>query len=488
MFGRDSLHLIWLFERIVKEQVEQLVSAPLNLVDQVTGEIINAVRTCSAHMDAFPMLREEVDRIVNEHIREREASCKEHVRWQINFELSYINTNHEDFIGFTQAAASSTAPTQSKKQSNQVIRRGWLGLQNVGMMRGGTKEFWFVLTAESVAWFKDDEEKDKKYMIQLTGDTLKLRTEETHNMFGAKFAFCIFSTENRNVYKDHRTLDLTVQNAEDLESWKASFLRAGVYPEYQSDDKDQDSSESDHRAHSADPQLERQVETIRNLVDSYMLIVMKTLKDMTPKMVMALMINDTKTFISEELLANLYQQCDQNMLMEESNSEAERREELLKMYTSLKEALKIIGDINVSTVGSHAPPPVDNSWIADTPRNSNQSRPLKTENNYVSKPAPMPPGKGAARKNPPPPARPGPMNMNSAQNHMAQAQNTMNTMNQVNSGMKQMGIKPSHVMSAANAMAPMIPNRPGGAARSAPMVPKRPPTQKPPTIPNRPNM
>ena len=34
-----------------------------------------------------------------------------------------------------------------------------------------------------------------------------------------------------------------------------------------------------------------------------MLIVMKTLKDMTPKMIMALMINDTKNFIAEELLA-----------------------------------------------------------------------------------------------------------------------------------------------------------------------------------------
>ena len=60
---------------------------------------------------------------------------------------------------------------------------------------------------------------------------MKIRTEESHNMFGAKFQFSIFSTENRNVYKDHRTLDLTVQNAEELESWKASFLRAGVYPE-----------------------------------------------------------------------------------------------------------------------------------------------------------------------------------------------------------------------------------------------------------------
>lgn len=37
-------------------------------------------------------------------------------------------------------------------------------------MRGGSKEFWFVLTAETLSWYKDDEEKDKKYMVQLAGD------------------------------------------------------------------------------------------------------------------------------------------------------------------------------------------------------------------------------------------------------------------------------------------------------------------------------
>ena len=38
--------------------------------------------------------------------------------------------------------------------------------------------------------------------------------------------------------------------------------------------------------------------------------------------------------------------------MEESPGEAERRDELLKMHQSLKDALKIIGDINTSTVSS----------------------------------------------------------------------------------------------------------------------------------------
>ena len=57
---------------------------------------------------------------------------------------------------------------------------------------------------------------------------------------------------------------------------------------------------------SVDPQLERQVETIRNLVDSYMKIVTKTCRDLVPKIIMYLMINDTKAFINGELLASLY--------------------------------------------------------------------------------------------------------------------------------------------------------------------------------------
>lgn len=42
---------------------------------------------------------------------------------------------------------------------------------------------------------------------------------------------------------------------------------------------------------SMDPQLERQVETIRNLVDSYIGIVNKSIRDLMPKTIMHLMIN-----------------------------------------------------------------------------------------------------------------------------------------------------------------------------------------------------
>ena len=43
--------------------------------------------------------------------------------------------------------------------------------------------------------------------------------------------------------------------------------------------------------------------------------------------------------------------------MEESPEEAQRREEMLRMYHACKEALTIIGDVNMATVATPAPPP-----------------------------------------------------------------------------------------------------------------------------------
>ena len=56
------------------------------------------------------------------------------------------------------------------------------------------------------------------------------------------------------------------------------------------------------------------METIRNLVDSYMKIVTKTTRDLVPKTIMHLMINNTKDFIMAELLANLYATGDTVMI------------------------------------------------------------------------------------------------------------------------------------------------------------------------------
>ncbi|XP_014856409.1 PREDICTED: dynamin-1 isoform X3 [Poecilia mexicana] len=411
------------FETIVKRQIGKIKEPCTKCVDMVISELVNTVRQCTKKLAQYPMLREEMERIVTQHIRDRENRTKGQVLLLIDIELSYMNTNHEDFIGFANAQQRINQMNKKKTAGNQdeimpergvndrykVIRKGWLTINNIGIMKGGAKEYWFVLTAESLSWYKDDEEKEKKYMLPV--DNLKLRDVEKGFM-SSKHIFALFNTEQRNVYKDYRQLELACESQEDVDAWKASFLRAGVYPERVTEKEGKseggDENGSDNFMHSMDPQLERQVETIRNLVDSYMAIVNKTVRDLIPKTVMHLMINNTKEFINAELLAQLYSCGDQNTLMEESQEQAQHRDEMLRMYHALREALSIIGDISTTTVSTSMPPPVDDSWL-QVQRSGSGGRSPATSPTPNRRAPPGPPARPGSRGPPPgPPPAGGP--------------------------------------------------------------------------------
>ena len=51
--------------------------------------------------------------------------------------------------------------------------------------------------------------------------------------------------------------------------------------------------------------------------------------------------------------------------MEESQDQAQRRDEMLRMYHAHKEALLIIGDISANTITTPVPPPINNTWIQE---------------------------------------------------------------------------------------------------------------------------
>uniref|UniRef100_A0A2I2YQF5 dynamin GTPase n=1 Tax=Gorilla gorilla gorilla TaxID=9595 RepID=A0A2I2YQF5_GORGO len=395
------------FEAIVKKQVVKLKEPCLKCVDLVIQELINTVRQCTSKLSSYPRLREETERIVTTYIREREGRTKDQILLLIDIEQSYINTNHEDFIGFANCYYTEQLVTWWLRAFPQVIRRGWLTINNISLMKGGSKEYWFVLTAESLSWYKDEEVSEPIPLGSLP--------DPWQGQACAPHCPC------RNVYKDLRQIELACDSQEDVDSWKASFLRAGVYPE-----KDQAENEdgAQENTFSMDPQLERQVETIRNLVDSYVAIINKSIRDLMPKTIMHLMINNTKAFIHHELLAYLYSSADQSSLMEESADQAQRRDDMLRMYHALKEALNIIGDISTSTVSTPVPPPVDDTWLQSASSHSPtpQRRPVSSIHPPGRPPAvrgptpgppliPVPVGAAASFSAPPIPSRPGPQSV-----------------------------------------------------------------------------
>jgi len=443
------------FEAIVKKQIARLKEPSLKCVDLVVAELSNVVRVCTDRMSRYPRLREETERIITSHVRTRELLCKEQIILINDCELAYMNTNHEDFIGFANAQQSSENSVKAgRKLGNQVIRKGYMCIHNLGIMKGGSRDYWFVLTSENVSWFKDEEEREKKYMLPLDG--LKLRDVE-QGFMSRRHTFALFNPEGRNVYKDYKQLELSCENQDDVDSWKASFLRAGVYPEKATEQANGDEGGSESSS-SMDPQLERQVETIRNLVDSYMKIVTKTTRDLVPKTIMMLIINNAKDFINGELLAHLYASGDQAQMMEESPEEALKREEMLRMYHACKEALRIIGDVSMATVSTPVPPPVKNDWLAsglDNPRLSPPSpggprrgMPIQPIAAAGSRAPPPPPSTG--RPAPAIPNRPGP--------------------------------------DTNQRMPPSLPGRPQAAGLPPPLIPSRPVPTIPPRLPDRPNI
>uniref|UniRef100_A0A915P1K8 dynamin GTPase n=1 Tax=Meloidogyne floridensis TaxID=298350 RepID=A0A915P1K8_9BILA len=184
------------FEAIVKKQIERLKEPSLKCVDLVVNELASVVRGCAECVNRYPRLRDCVEQIVTNYMRQQEAFAKQQIAMIVDYELAYML------------------------------------------------------------------EKEKKYMLPLDG--IKLKDLEAGFM-SRQHKFALF-------YPDGK------YNGESVES-----------------------------ASSMDPALERQVETIRNLVDSYMRIITKTIRDLVPKAIMHLIVNRMSDFLRDELLAGLYQ-------------------------------------------------------------------------------------------------------------------------------------------------------------------------------------
>lgn len=351
------------FETVAKLHIDRLREPCMKLIDLVVYEILRTVRKCTEKIRRYPRFQEETENIITTYVRDRAQACRDQVHLIINCELSYMNTNHEDLMIYSNAQNKGFSQSDSgRKLGNQVIRKGHLSLQtqSLGIMKVSS-EHWFVLTAETLSWFKDEKEDEKLFTLTLDG--LKIKDAES-SFRSRRRSFVIYHPGGRNVYRDWKTLELSCETEEEVESWKASFTRASVLPQRSSGTfqshvgiipTKRKASVNDM---SNDPQLKKDVDKIQNIVKSYMKIVKKTCLDMVPKTIMLIIINNVKSFLSEELLPHLYSTGKSNEMMEESEDEVAKREEMLRLHQACMEAIRIINSVsfdnsNTRTTNQH---------------------------------------------------------------------------------------------------------------------------------------
>ncbi|GAV04514.1 hypothetical protein RvY_14783 [Ramazzottius varieornatus] len=341
------------FETIVRTQIVKLKEPALRCVDMVVAELAKILHEISEKLVLFPRLRDEVEKLISRQMRIKEKTAKDQIRMMLDIELAYMNTNHEDFIGF-QNFGPSNATTETANKStkpsveNPVIRKGYLTVQRTGNFMRGAKDQWFVLTVEDFTWYNDMSEVERKFIIPVKG--LKY-LEIDAGFLSRRPVVALYNTDGRCVYKNQKQLELTCTNADEMDRWRNAFAKAGIeVTRVEEKIKNIFQHSINGGTDTMDPQLERQVDIIRNLVESYMKIVCKNVRDTVPKTIVHLLISEMKQYIHCELLPDLYALGNQQVLMEESVSAVARRRAALATYETCRKALRIIDEVVVETL------------------------------------------------------------------------------------------------------------------------------------------
>ncbi|CAF0795990.1 unnamed protein product [Rotaria sordida] len=445
------------FEYIVQMQISKFEEPIMKCVDMVASELVSIVHEATNKMKRYPLLQQATGDLLTQYLKDREIATKQACSAYIQTQLAYINTNNEDFIGFANAEKSANSGETKRHVTNQVIRKGFLRV-HTGVKLFQAKDFFFVLSTDNLSWFTDSDEKDKKYMLPL--ENLKIRDVEGGFM-ARRPQFAIFHTEGKNVYKEHKMLELSVDTTDELDTWKASFLRAGVYPEREQRPEDPTATAD---LGPIDPHMERQVETINKLVSSYMQIVAKMTRDYIPKAIMYNIVQNVQKFVSKELLAHLYALPDPKSLLQESEEERQRRESKIAEYEAVKNALHIIENFHINArkvAGSVMPVSVLAAGVSSATMNTQMTNNF-SPNTQWRQPTPMNanPNAFGTREPPGPPIRPNPVSNPMGGNMAAMSAHMMSQppINQQGRASPQPGSLPTP-MTAIRPM-PSIPPRP----------------------------
>lgn len=80
-------------------------------------------------------------------------------------------------------------------------------------IKGVSKTFWFVLTTESLSWYKEEDERDKHFMLAL--DDLKLRDIE-QGFMSRRNSYALVNPNGRNVYRVSNCLPCSIRTVSDV--------------------------------------------------------------------------------------------------------------------------------------------------------------------------------------------------------------------------------------------------------------------------------
>ncbi|KAK1737316.1 dynamin family GTPase [Skeletonema marinoi] len=363
------------FDILVRRQIRRLEQPGVQCVDLVYDELQRiAAQSEPSELTRYPNLRDRMMDVVGSLLKRSVGPTQMWVSNLVRVELSYINTNHPDFIGGSRAVAKLMDKMAKDKEKAAVDAA--TAAASVGAPNATNYTAKGIMTP-----VKERNNKDKDGDVgatPLSSSSLEKYMEPSDGYSGSQngappqhvvvdhgapnngsgdtgglMNFIFRNNTNNNVSSaNSATGGINSQN-----SWNN---RGGIgnnqgrstgsqygrpsgpptivqLPQVPDTMRQTDAPPSD-REHV-------EMEIIKSLIDSYFCIVRKNYIDMVPKTIMYFLVNHVKDELQNELVSELYREAEIGFLMKEAEDIALRRKTCLEMKDLLEKALEIVNEV-----------------------------------------------------------------------------------------------------------------------------------------------
>ena len=353
------------FDILVRRQIRRLEQPGVQCVDLVYDELQRiAAQSEPTELTRYPNLRDRMMDVVSALLKRSVGPTQMWVSNLVRIELSYINTNHPDFIGGSRAVAKLMEKLANEKEvaarqaaaAPPVVTamtpvKETPGTPNVGAT---------PLSSSSLEKYMDDGHVSSYHGAppqHVVVDRNNIAASGSNNS-GDNGGIMNFIFRGGNTATTSQTTGVRPR----ADSWNNRGLS-----------NNNNSMRSTHHHHhgnasvssrpptivqlpqvpdtmrqtDAPPTDRERVETeiIKSLIDSYFSIVRKNYIDMVPKTIMYFLVNHVKDELQNELVSELYREAEVKFLMKEAEDIAMRRRTCLEMRDLLEKALEIVNEV-----------------------------------------------------------------------------------------------------------------------------------------------
>lgn len=360
------------FEILVKKQIQRMRDPSLQCINLVYDELQRIVSQVeNVELERYGVLRERLIEVVNDLLRQCKEPTMKMVTDLINIELSYINTNHPEFIGGGGALGkffdrmSNTRDTEEFRRGEKSSRKERKEVEGEGpslVLKTGTKGTGAKKEREERKSNSDDEERERRPKNN------RSRDREEHAPDGGPHQSNFFSTffgaqqggGDSKSSSDRSEGRRERRNGRDESS--SSRSRGGDRERDRERSTRKTSSRRSEQKSNSDSRLARapsnmirssamsdkdqfEAELIRDLMASYFDIARGNIMDVVPKAIMYFLVNESKKKVQNALVQNLYREDLFSDLLEESPDIAERRKACQQQIATLRKAQAILNEV-----------------------------------------------------------------------------------------------------------------------------------------------